>query len=365
MTPEKITNITKYVVGLFLDSRREQAIPPPVIIKGGRGTGKSWILNSVFKELKEKQSVTGLIPVRVPLHLNATFLLQSIQREMDLSKIKFLDAVSDAGIAKRTRFLLFIDEIDALFNTDVREKMPARAFGRGASQFSQIQHAAQLRSFLIENNEKVSLLTTSNQDIRFTEDPEQPFYNFFNLLELSPLDSAQSSTYFFDRLKSTNDSLGLTRVIRGFNPDWIQNLTDGKILHIHFLVDVFKKIELEDLGTPKSLEDVLETILTTYFLKLTPYYELELSKLSYQEKLLVDLISLLHDGFTSREVQGFDSNISLVTTKLKDKLFLNVEGEGHAAKYYFASTSLKAFLRFFKKTNMLSVISPKKVAVRA
>ena len=78
--PRRIRQISDYLVKQYTDTANT-TLPPPVIVKGPGGTGKSWILN-LIKQGLEKQANSNTYLVKVPLQLSAKNLVKTIVDEI-------------------------------------------------------------------------------------------------------------------------------------------------------------------------------------------------------------------------------------------------------------------------------------------
>ena len=164
-----------------------KTLRPPTLIKGHYGTGKSWLLQLVYHEFKRRSDETLVLPLFLPLQLNADGLLNSISTEMESAASKFLSSsMSEKQLPSKIRYMIFIENIDRLYNLPTPGGVFSRPkrIGRGKSQYSQMQYASELRRFLIENTGRVSLFASSGKETPFTEDPGQPFYEFFNVVKI-------------------------------------------------------------------------------------------------------------------------------------------------------------------------------------
>lgn len=359
MTPVMIQNTAAYLSLQY--SGKQSGLPPPFILKGPEGTGKSWVVTKLQKAV-ESNRASGIVAVRVPMQLNPEGLVHNIQQYISFCKFQYLKRSTEiSNMASDLKVVLLIENIDRLFNLGGRDRgfvLPTRAKGAGAAKFAQVQHASEFRSFLIENNRHIGLIATAGEDTSFMEDPDQPFFQFFNVLELRHLSEPEATLYFKDKLGDDHLQVSLVEFLSNFTSSWITNLTDGKISYLNLLAATVNEIAEEEGANSLKLEKLIETLLDLYFYKVVPNLELQIERLSYQEKHALDRIALLPDHFFSKDVEDISSNVSLVMGSLRSKGIIEQAVETGAVRYKMRSTCLKAYLRFQKMAPVTQVMNP-------
>lgn len=358
----------KQILEEILKSIKTKPNRPPTLIKGELGSGKSWLIHELVANLKKDFKSNGLIPVYVPMQLSAYNLVEIIQAQVNFEKSQIISQNKNSTDPTKYRTLIILENIDILFNLSTSSGLfsKPKKIGRGSTQYSQLQYANELRRYLIENNSKVSILATTSENTHFIEDPEQPFYEFFNIIELNKLDSQQSIEYFKDSSKDYIQEKEVTAFINtmsSFNPKWILHITDGKISLINSLVDSFlEKILIKN--RKRQNDSAYENLVSSYFIKVAPFFTRELDKLAYSERVLIDKISIIENAFPGSRVSFKEFNSSLVLQQLCKKHILEKEGTGKNTSYKLASMAFKAWIRFSKQCKFFEIIDPTKSTVQ-
>lgn len=354
----------KQILDEILRSVKTKPNRPPTLIKGELGTGKSWLIHEIVANLKTEVKSNGLIPVYIPMQLSAHNLVDMIQTHINLEKSQVISQNKNSTDSTKYRTLIILENIDILFNLSTSSGMfsKPKKIGRGSTQYSQLQYANELRRYLIENNSKVSILATTSENTYFIEDPEQPFYEFFNIIELGKLDNQQCIEYFKDSSKDyvpEKEASALINTISNFNPKWILHITDGKISLINALIDSFlEKVLIKN--KKKSGDSAYENFISSYFIKVTPFLTRELDKLGYSERILIDKISLIENSFMGSQVSFKEFNSSLFLQQLCKKNILEKEGVGKNTSYRMSSMAFKAWIRFSKRCKFFEIVEPSK-----
>lgn len=352
MMPKRL----KFLVGYLKDKylAPSDRPPPSLLLRGDMGAGKSWVLNQIFLDLEQNSDTTSLVPVRVPFQLTATNLVVNISKVLEKAKrSSIMGGKLNHADAQKKKFLLLIEGVDRLYNPpSARElSVPRRAIGSGASFITQVQHARELRAFLIENSKNVSVIATSNHDIRFIEDPDLPFFNFFNLIEVKPLSSQESLDYVASQLKGnpTADSL-FALLVRLYGHVLIE-IADGSIALLNLFVGGLFEISSR-LGKGGVKKDAVEHFLALYFSNITPYVELTIQSLSFTERLLVDELTRAPTQFSSKDIDPLEINLSKTLSNLGAKLVIERVGEARPAAYRFRKESVRSWLRYHRRIDL-------------
>lgn len=275
--PDRIQVITKYIEDLFSEN---ETLPAPLILKGDDGVGKSWILSELFKRLiKKKQNI---YPIRINYQLSSVGLVDVIKKQMK----KLEDSVNLESTLDKPRtnikFVLIWDSFDRLYNIykhDNISQFPKRNYGAGSPIIQRIQHSSELRSFLIENSTKVTMIGAS-QMVDFMTDEELPFFNFFNIITINALDELESEKYIKNNIAHNNKAEDFYKIISSSNLYSGLKVCDGRISYLNLFSDCL----LENYNDCGSLKEFLEKFYSSYFKKLNPFMELSLGELSEVEK---------------------------------------------------------------------------------
>jgi len=378
--PRRITQITEYLVRLYMDNS-SSSMPPPVIIRGQSGTGRSWVLNLIKHGLNERErGLNNPYVINVPIQLSAKNLVKNIIEEItSISPNLSVGNNKQGRKSPRQKIVLLIDNIDHLLNLEKGDQLPLspekivqlgsdkfkRAKGSGAAKFHHILDVSEFRSFLIENSSWITVIASSGEDISFMEDPDQPFFQFFNLIDLKPFNPDEIREFIKERLRSSvksslrshNDALTL---LDSTNYDWPNVLTEGRITYAKFVIDAIKETGDEFSNKPVKDEDLLNRGILLFLSKIHPYTDSILNNLSYTEKKLLDIAIFLPDGFYANQLNGFEGNISQTLKTLKKKEIISSDKEGHNARYKFVSSVFKTYLRYYKNGILRDVLTPTK-----
>lgn len=357
----------KQILDELLKSIKAKPNRPPTLIKGELGTGKSWLIHEVVLNLKKELINNFVIPVYIPMQLSAYHLVEVIQTHINFERSRLLSKNSNSIDVSKYKMLVILENIDILFNLQTSSGMfsKPKKIGRGSTQYSQLQYANELRRYLIENNTKISILATTSENTYFIEDPEQPFYEFFNIIELTKFDSQQCVEYFKSSLKDYFDdkeTITILNAISNINSNWILHMTDGKISLINSLLDSFLEKSLTK-NKRKNSELNFESLMSDYFIKVSPFFTRELDRLGYSERILIDKISLIENSFAGSQVSFKEFNSSLFIQQLCKKNILEKEGQGKSSTYRLSSMAFKAWIRFAKRCNFYDILEPTKTCM--
>lgn len=350
--PERLSFLVNYLKDTYL--AQSEQIVPPLILKGERGVGKSWVLNSLFTYLQTTIDSPQVIPIFVPFQLTGSNLVVNTSRLVDKAKHDALNDQKVGGLsATNLKFLLLMEGIDFLYNVSSGREhgLPKKAIGVISSQMTQFQHARELRSYLIENCKNVSMIATSSPDLRFTEDPDLPFFNFFNVIEVKPLSSQEALSYISYQVKEYQPTLELLEVLIQLYGPLIVDIADGSLA----LLNVFVAALFESSGRNQhdtSQNQLINKFKSLYFSNISPYVELASQNLSYVDRLLVDELVALGPTFTSKEVAHLPINLSKTFSNLESKLVIERTGKTRKSGFRFKKESFRSWLRFNKRLGL-------------
>ena len=342
-----------------------RSLRPPTIIKGPRGSGKSWILYMLFKRLSENSKSTNIIPVKVPMQLNALNLISIIRKEIEKAQSTFIAEMAgkEPPASNKLKYVLLIENIDELFNLrpEGEKNVSARIKTHSPSFF-----ASELRRFLIENSNKITLFATTGIEIRFTEDPDQAFFEFFNIIELTPFSELESQHYIFTSLERSkiiqNRFKKLIDIFHTLNEYSLTELTDGNISLLNLFIDTVSSMNPQK-GTGEKHIDVISDFFNGYFYRIAPHMQIIINQLSYNERILVDRIALAPTPFRLKDISFKKAdtslqnlNFSLYMKNLIKKDLVVTLNDGLV--YMLSSQALKAWIRFHKRLNNRYIINP-------
>lgn len=321
-------------------------IPTSIILKGDIYSGVEQLHAEVFRKTETACSRYYNIK-KLRLHLTVENLANEIQKE--------LNAVEKSP-KKGTIF--FLEGIERLFNTPpgiASKKNPK--MGRYANITDTIQEAHKLRKILLENTSKVAIISSSGPFTTFMEDPELPFYKFFNEITLTPLTPIESDKCFTGLLKKNLqvDAKNPTfSELANYAPDWIFKLTGGNWILLQKLVQIIS-LTKDAKNTIKN-KSIVSDILEDYFTQLMPMLFLELEGLSREEKRVIENSFALATRFNTRDINSEINNPSLMAQRLVSKGFLSKDRTG-AGNYIFKHTALRTMLRYYSKYELIDVFS--------
>lgn len=340
MIPTVLQRVVEHLNDSF--SGKSVGLPPPTIIKGPPGSGRSWILNEVKNCLKNKLQDRYLI-LDIPLKLSSSGLTKTIINYELQKKTKAVPYC-----------LIIIDNIDFLLNIPNWQsgKRPTKAIGLAAATYRQYRDVSEFRRFLIEKSERYTVLATSGSNVTFMTDPELPFYQFFNVLEIKSLENLETKRFIRGCLKGQQSRLSLLDYLDAFYTNWPESITDGKLSFCQIFVDTLLELEEKFLAEPNKM---LEELIRLYFSRLSPFFNPQFNALSYSEKQIIDIMALLKENIYQSDLKSFKGNISVVLQQLRNKDIIKSNAMGHNAQYQFCSKTLKAYLRFYKRAKIHEV----------
>ncbi|MFN7903946.1 MAG: hypothetical protein ACK5P5_02075 [Pseudobdellovibrionaceae bacterium] len=340
--PKRTDYLAEYLAKNITSSKSTIA---PTLLKGPEGCGKSWITAILFQFLEKENSI---IPVKIPYQLSGKNLVSNIISEIEIHEQEFIKNGTPLGEIRKKKIVLFVERIDQLFNLTGKEKqthLPKVAKGRGASQLTQTQHAAELRSYLIERRDRVSLIATSEPDTRFMDDPDLPFFNFFTVIDVKPLSPDESRDFLISKISDSPKSQHTFRTLESFAVHASDILTEGLISYVNLLASAILEVS-EFSKKQKSESKLIESTLAVYFNTISPAMESKILGLSYAEKSLMDRAIRLPYQFRVRDLKITSTNESKVILNLRQKGFLSPASPNSNLYYKISSSVFRAWLRY-------------------
>ncbi len=350
--PDRLLFLVKYLKDTYLTPTEQ--IVPSLILKGERGVGKSWVLNSLFTYLQTRIDSPQVIPIFVPFQLTGSNLVVNTSRLVDKAKHEVLNDQKVGGLSpSNLKFLLLMEGIDFLYNVSSGREhgLPKKAMGVSSSQMTQFQHARELRSYLIENSKNVSMIATSSSDLRFTEDPDLPFFNFFNVIEVKPLSSQEALSYITSQVKADQPTLDLLELLIQLYGPLIVDIADGSLALLNiFVAALIGSSVRNQQGTPQN--QLINKFKSLYFSNISPYVDLVNQNLSYVERLLVDELVCIKPTFTRKDVAHLPINLSKTFSNLESKSVIERTGKTRKSGFRFKKQSFRSWLRFNKRLGL-------------
>ncbi len=268
------------------------------IIQGIRGQGKTTLLLRVAYEIENDPELNQLlIPVKFSeeqYHIRKLYNLWESTAEYissykgfedlpdKMQEIKFDDDYEIRCFRLLEKFLkqnrkklvLFIDNIDAIFN-----------------KFSKKEHH-RLREVLIESTE-FRIIGASAVSLEFHYDYGKPFYEFFRMLLLKGLNREETKTLLLS-LGRHYKQTQIERIIRDQpgRVEALRRITSGVIRTIIILYSIFA--DEEEGNAFQDLEDTLD--------KVTTLYKHRMDSLSPQQQEIMDFIALSWDAVSTKEI---------------------------------------------------------------
>lgn len=340
--PKRTDYLTNYLFESIVSSKTPLA---PTLLKGAEGCGKSWVMSLLHSRLDKEMSV---IPVWAPYQLSGDGLAQNILRAIEVKEQELVQKLGSYADVKKRKIIVFLDRIDRLFNLTGREKqltLPKKAKGLGAAYFAQIAHASELRSLLIEKRDRISIVATSEADTRFMDDPEQPFFNFFNVIEVKPFSPDESREFLLSKIEAFPKAVELFKVLEGMSVDSVGQLTEGLISYILLLSSSLIEGALNAKSKTNDFK-LLNQMLLIYFNKISPAMESKIALLSYSERALVDQACKLPYQFRTRDVRLPEKTVYKHVLNLKTKGVLDPATPTSTLYYKISSSTFRAWLRY-------------------
>ncbi len=270
------------------------------LIQGVRGAGKTTLLSRLYYEVAEDKELKKWL---VPVLLNEeeygilslfTFWLRIAEKlaehDSDLyaqlfEQVTHLDDSAEMAWEliqshldkNKQKIIVFVDNLGELFK-----------------DFDEIEHA-QLREVL-SLHPQIRLIGGSSQLLEAHFDGEAPFYQFFKLVNLKPINEAEMHELLRSLAKQTGEEAVKTiEEIIIEHPERIEavrRLTDGVPRTIVLLFQIIME------GAKESSYAYLEETID----KTTPLYKHRMDDLSRQQKAIVHTIAMNWDAMSTKEI---------------------------------------------------------------
>lgn len=270
------------------------------LVQGVRGAGKTTLLSRLANEVDEDEELNSWL---IPILLNEeeygilslfTFWLRIAEKLAEHSvdiytelfeQVSSLD--DSAEIAweliqshldkNKQKIIVFVDNLGELFK-----------------DFDDIEHA-QLREVL-SLHPQIRLIGGSSQLLEAHFDGAAPFYQFFKLINLKPINEAEVHELLRSLAKQTGeDAVKTIEDIISEHPERIEavrRLTDGVPRTIVLLFQIIME------GAKESSYAYLEETID----KTTPLYKHRMDDLSRQQKAIVHTIAMNWDALSTKEI---------------------------------------------------------------
>ncbi|HBL95912.1 MAG TPA: hypothetical protein DD294_02795 [Psychrobacter sp.] len=270
------------------------------LIQGVRGAGKTTLLSRLANEVGEDEELNSWL---IPILLNEeeygilslfTFWLRIAEKLAEHSvdiytelfeQVSSLD--DSAEIAwdliqshldkNKQKIIVFVDNLGELFK-----------------DFDDIEHA-QLREVL-SLNPQIRLIGGSSQLLEAHFDGAAPFYQFFKLVNLKPINETEMHELLRSLAKQTDEeAIKTIEEIITDHPERIEavrRLTDGVPRTIVLLFQIIME------GAKESSYAYLEETID----KTTPLYKHRMDDLSRQQKAIVHAIAMNWDAMSTKEI---------------------------------------------------------------
>lgn len=270
------------------------------LIQGVRGAGKTTLLSRLYYEIKEDKELNKWL---IPILLNEeeygilslfTFWLRIAEKlaeqDSDLYKELFeqvsnlddsaevaWDLIQNSLDKNKQKIIVFVDNLGELFK-----------------DFDEIEHA-QLREVL-SLHPQIRLIGGSSQLLEAHFDGEAPFYQFFKLVNLKPINETEMHELLRSLAKQTSEEAVITiEEIITEHPERIEavrRLTDGVPRTIVLLFQIIME------GAKESSYAYLEETID----KTTPLYKHRMDDLPKQQRAIVHTISMNWDAMSAKEI---------------------------------------------------------------
>lgn len=270
------------------------------LVQGVRGAGKTTLLSRLAYEVEADEALNNWL---IPILLNEeeygilslfTFWLRISEKLAEQSAdiyAELFEQVSslddNAEIAweliqncldrNKQKIIVFVDNLGELFK-----------------DFDEIEHA-QLREVL-SFHPQIRLIGGSSQLLEAHFDGAAPFYQFFKLVNLKPINEAEMHELLRSLAKQTGDeAIKTIEEIITEHPERIEavrRLTDGVPRTIVLLFQIIME------GAKESSYAYLEETID----KTTPLYKHRMDDLSRQQKAIVHTIAMNWDALSTKEI---------------------------------------------------------------
>ena len=270
------------------------------LIQGVRGAGKTTLLSRLANEVDEDEELNSWL---IPILLNEeeygilslfTFWLRIAEKLAEQSADIYTELFEQVSILddsaenaweliqshldkNKQKIIVFVDNLGELFK-----------------DFDEIEHA-QLREVL-SLHPQIRLIGGSSQLLEAHFDGAAPFYQFFKLVNLKPINEAEMHELLRSLAKQTGEKAVKTiEEIITEHPERIEavrRLTDGVPRTIVLLFQIIME------GAKESSYAYLEETID----KTTPLYKHRMDDLSRQQKAIVHTIAMNWDALSTKEI---------------------------------------------------------------
>lgn len=270
------------------------------LVQGVRGAGKTTLLSRLYYEINEDDDLNKWL---IPILLNEeeygilslfTFWLRIAEKLAEQSAdiyTELFEQVSNLDDSAETAWELIQSHLD-------KNKQKIIVFvdnlGELFKDFDDIEHA-QLREVL-SLHPQIRLIGGSSQLLEAHFDGAAPFYQFFKLVNLKPINEAEMHELLRSLAKRTGEEAVKTiEEIITEHPERIEavrRLTDGVPRTIVLLFQIIME------GAKDSSYAYLEETID----KTTPLYKHRMDDLSRQQKAIVHTIAMNWDAMSTKEI---------------------------------------------------------------
>ena len=270
------------------------------LIQGVRGAGKTTLLSRLAYEVAEDKKLSKWL---IPILLNEeeygilslfTFWLRIAEKlaEQDAKRYtELFEQVSKLNESAEMAWELIQNHLD---NNQQKIIVFVDNLGELFKDFDEIEHA-QLREVL-SLHPQIRLIGGSSQLLEAHFDGEAPFYQFFKLVNLKPINEAEMHELLRSLAKQTGEEAVKTiEEIIIEHPERIEavrRLTDGVPRTIVLLFQIIME------GAKESSYAYLEETID----KTTPLYKHRMDDLSRQQKAIVHTIAMNWDAMSTKEI---------------------------------------------------------------
>ena len=313
------------------------------LIIGPRGSGKTHILSFIYKTLKKEYTDrTKLKVIRLSEEERGlTSLLDFLRaclRAFDLSPEEIVRYVTrgDAETyisAAEEQFRKLTDNIPTLILIENISDI-----FRGFKDDDLLD----LRGFF-QTHPNISITASSVSLYKSSSKPDHPFYGFFNIHTLIPL-NRKKTRLFMATIAEANEKYELAKEIRNESSQTkvnaIYDLTGGNHRLLSMLVNVLEIDGLAELVGP--FVQMIDR-------ELTPYYQQRLDRLTPQQNKILNSIADRHGtALTVKEIAYFTFLTSQVVSRqlfnLSQQMFLRREKKGRESLYELNERLLRIVL---------------------
>ncbi len=270
------------------------------LIQGVRGAGKTTLLSRLAYEVAEDKKLSKWL---IPILLNEeeygilslfTFWLRIAEKlaEQDAKRYtELFEQVSKLNESAEMAWELIQNHLD---NNQQKIIVFVDNLGELFKDFDEIEHA-QLREVL-SLHPQIRLIGGSSQLLEAHFDGEAPFYQFFKLVNLKPINEAEMHELLRSLAKQTNEeAVNTIEEVITKHPERIEavrRLTDGVPRTIVLLFQIIME------GAKESSYAYLEETID----KTTPLYKHRMDDLSRQQKAIVHVIAMNWDAMSTKEI---------------------------------------------------------------